>query len=604
MNGIKTIHPHDIMAKPMQSVSKRTRSKSKRSSLSRQTDAVVTMRDASTSFVAAAPFNSAASDERLYCTSHGDGRANDERLNCVTQAGPTTADAPDRRLQVLNGTAMMVSPSAAILGSNDKPPPSPPARIDKGDSTNNDIHNSHNCRKRSVVCYDATTNVTKKALLGAKKAVATAKPLASKRQCSVDKSNPKTEVVYKVCRQQEMKTNQSVTPAAFEKNADVDIGSNDDQVLASVASTKEGGDGKKEDSHSNIDTSRNEGALGLDEETPAASIMSENLLQLNRSLKDKEQPQSQLATNGLQVSFVPAFHQLWHQPYKPAVSKNRNDGATSSGTTAYLPPGVIDIDATPHACCLHSQQSHAGYSWITSVRRCGCSRDSNHNSGVCMTEAYLGTYGAERYGAIGLSGFVTVEGSSEGAIRSTLNEGDWKAEQWWLNQTYKELEASVLAFSLRGRGSNTHCPLKNHLDETRTPSPNSSLSFVSSSILGTHDTTGPLQLPHPFNSSQLQVSLLSSNVEKHVDYMSRQPYITIEMRRILMDWLSEVAEEYKLSTETFWLSVTLVDRSLACFYGFAHGDGKGKKSRKRDTSTSIICGEMLVHKEKIQLVGR
>lgn len=61
-----------------------------------------------------------------------------------------------------------------------------------------------------------------------------------------------------------------------------------------------------------------------------------------------------------------------------------------------------------------------------------------------------------------------------------------------------------------------------------------------------------------------------------------------------MDWLLEVTEEYKLSSETFWLSVTLVDRSLACSYGGERGSNASK---------CIIGRDMLVPTENIQLVG-
>jgi len=47
------------------------------------------------------------------------------------------------------------------------------------------------------------------------------------------------------------------------------------------------------------------------------------------------------------------------------------------------------------------------------------------------------------------------------------------------------------------------------------------------------------------------------------NYMSKQPDITHSMRAILVDWLVEVAEEYKLQTETLYLAVTYIDRFLS-----------------------------------------
>ncbi|XP_027326302.1 cyclin-A1 [Anas platyrhynchos] len=47
-------------------------------------------------------------------------------------------------------------------------------------------------------------------------------------------------------------------------------------------------------------------------------------------------------------------------------------------------------------------------------------------------------------------------------------------------------------------------------------------------------------------------------------YMRKQPDITSGMRAILVDWLVEVGEEYKLQTETLYLAVNYLDRFLSC----------------------------------------
>ena len=232
-----------------------------------------------------------------------------------------------------------------------------------------------------------------------------------------------------------------------------------------------------------------------------------------------------------------------------------------------LPPDVIDIDAVPHACCLHSYLSHGGYSWISSRRRCGCTIDSNHNSSESMTEAYLGSYGVNRYSSVGLASVASVVVNNTGKNSAkTLNEDDWKTEQWWLDQTRKGIEAI---------GS----------DGT---------SFSGNTLSSVVTKSGGPSRP-PSRSSRDRASILPYSVERHLDYMQRQPYITVDMRRTLMDWLLEVTEEYKLSSETFWLSVTLVDRSLACSYG---------GQRINETMSKCIIGkEMLVPTENIQLVG-
>jgi cyclin A len=46
-------------------------------------------------------------------------------------------------------------------------------------------------------------------------------------------------------------------------------------------------------------------------------------------------------------------------------------------------------------------------------------------------------------------------------------------------------------------------------------------------------------------------------------YMKKQSDITNSMRSILVDWLVEVSEEYKLHRETLFLAVNYIDRFLS-----------------------------------------
>lgn len=46
-------------------------------------------------------------------------------------------------------------------------------------------------------------------------------------------------------------------------------------------------------------------------------------------------------------------------------------------------------------------------------------------------------------------------------------------------------------------------------------------------------------------------------------FMRRQVDVTSTMRAILVDWLVEVAEEYKLHRETLFLAVNYIDRFLS-----------------------------------------
>lgn len=44
------------------------------------------------------------------------------------------------------------------------------------------------------------------------------------------------------------------------------------------------------------------------------------------------------------------------------------------------------------------------------------------------------------------------------------------------------------------------------------------------------------------------------------EYMSRQPEVNSKMRSILVDWMTEVSDEYKLHNETLFLAISMIDR--------------------------------------------
>jgi cyclin A len=70
-------------------------------------------------------------------------------------------------------------------------------------------------------------------------------------------------------------------------------------------------------------------------------------------------------------------------------------------------------------------------------------------------------------------------------------------------------------------------------------------------------------------SSEYALDILKATMEREVNfmpkwnYMTKQPDITFTMRSILIDWLIEVGEEYKLGTETLFLAVNYIDRFLS-----------------------------------------
>jgi len=79
-----------------------------------------------------------------------------------------------------------------------------------------------------------------------------------------------------------------------------------------------------------------------------------------------------------------------------------------------------------------------------------------------------------------------------------------------------------------------------------------------------------------------------TGIEKHLNYISRQPHLTSNMRAILIDWLVEMSLEYRLHAETVYLAVSLTDRALACV---------GYESKRKGAV------DMVVSKDKLQCVG-
>ena len=70
-------------------------------------------------------------------------------------------------------------------------------------------------------------------------------------------------------------------------------------------------------------------------------------------------------------------------------------------------------------------------------------------------------------------------------------------------------------------------------------------------------------------TSEYHMDILTNMKKREKDflpkwnYMTKQPDITFTMRSILIDWLIEVGEEYKLGTETLFLAVSYIDRFLS-----------------------------------------
>ncbi|XP_044318301.1 cyclin-A3-1-like [Triticum aestivum] len=81
------------------------------------------------------------------------------------------------------------------------------------------------------------------------------------------------------------------------------------------------------------------------------------------------------------------------------------------------------------------------------------------------------------------------------------------------------------------------------------------------------DKTGDPQLCAPYASdiySYLRSMEVQARRRPAADYIERvQVDVTPNMRGILVDWLVEVAEEYKLVSDTLYLTVSYIDRFLS-----------------------------------------
>jgi hypothetical protein len=74
----------------------------------------------------------------------------------------------------------------------------------------------------------------------------------------------------------------------------------------------------------------------------------------------------------------------------------------------------------------------------------------------------------------------------------------------------------------------------------------------------------PLNLfKFPISRFSYQVEFLKPNAITGTKSLPEyQPYLTEEMRNILIDWMTGVAVEYKLQSSTYFLAIAIVDKVL------------------------------------------
>lgn len=57
----------------------------------------------------------------------------------------------------------------------------------------------------------------------------------------------------------------------------------------------------------------------------------------------------------------------------------------------------------------------------------------------------------------------------------------------------------------------------------------------------------------------------SCGIVNRFDYMSKQPHLDSETRGVIIDWFIDVILDYELSSMTFFMAVSFLDRALCTF---------------------------------------
>jgi hypothetical protein len=110
-------------------------------------------------------------------------------------------------------------------------------------------------------------------------------------------------------------------------------------------------------------------------------------------------------------------------------------------------------------------------------------------------------------------------------------------------------------------------------------------------ILGKEESAG---------GSEASGASSSSGSSQTIDY---QPHLTTKMRAILVDWLIELSEEYKLSPNTLHFAVILMDKSLQCGRVSPLSSSQGSLSSPGGSEPGISSNRLMVERDMLQCLG-
>jgi Cyclin, N-terminal domain len=168
--------------------------------------------------------------------------------------------------------------------------------------------------------------------------------------------------------------------------------------------------------------------------------------------------------------------------------------------------------------------------------------DDNHNSILSLTNAYIKTYGVDYY--------------------SQLKEG----------------EVGTSTDVTSPHRSNTSSPVS-HADSVSTP--NHRVVYLASRPTLGQDG--------------------SSSSASTGECMPTQPHLTPKMRAILIDWLIELSEEYKLSESTIFCAVALVNKSLEC--GLQEDLSQESLTQSPTSISTTSDGRLIIGRDMLQCLG-
>jgi hypothetical protein len=174
--------------------------------------------------------------------------------------------------------------------------------------------------------------------------------------------------------------------------------------------------------------------------------------------------------------------------------------------------------------------------------------DENHNSIASLTDSYIDSYGQEFY------------------------------------QLLRAREAGGTVAASQSSADSPESPTS---PASSTMTPNRRVVYV----------------PHrPILGRDASVSTHSSTTLSLSDCLPNQPHLTPKMRAILIDWLIELSEEYKLSESTIFCAAAMVNASLEC--GSAPEDLDEEALTQSPTSISSTAqGRLIVGRDMLQCLG-